>query len=313
VTPVPAVRASLFTNEDRPWLEALEAIGPPPRGLPLPDLSEAREILSRLDVADDDATEILASWPSRDRDPELWWFLERAYHLLVADLGGFEYLGWPDLPRAFGDPARFFWVYVFLAALEDVRRFHETRGVPENVSTATFRDLGRNLARDRRLFGEGGLRTHGWLTLHFRGAIYELGRLQFNRMRLEGDAALGVHIPEGGPLAPDACDESFARAREFFARHFPDTPTRIAVCTSWLLDQQLAEYLDEDANIMRFQRRFRIIGGYESDADILRFVFGRIAPTSLDDLPQRTTLERAIVAHLRAGRHWQSRTGVLEL
>jgi hypothetical protein len=30
-------------------------------------------------------------------------------------------------------------------------------------------------------------------------------------------------------------------------------------------------------------------------------------------LPQRTTLERAIVGHLRAGEHWRNRTGWLAL
>ncbi len=52
--------------------------------------------------------------------------------------------------------------------------------------------------------------------------------------------------------------------------------------------------------------------GYDGDADVLRFVFHRIAP-SVDDLPQRTTLERAIVAHLRAGKHWLDRTGWLHV
>lgn len=64
---------------------------------------------------------------------------------------------------------------------------------------------------------------------------------------------------------------------------------------------------------MRFQRRFKLVGdGYDGDADVLRFVFHRIAP-NIDELPQRTTLERAIVAHLSAGRHWQNRTGWLTL
>jgi hypothetical protein len=64
---------------------------------------------------------------------------------------------------------------------------------------------------------------------------------------------------------------------------------------------------------MQFQRRFQLVGeGHDGDADILRFVFHRIAP-NVDDLPQRTTLERAIVTHLRAGKHWRSRTGWLNL
>ena len=48
-------------------------------------------------------------------------------------------------------------------------------------------------------------------------------------------------------------------------------------------------------------------GGYD-DADTLEFVFRRPG-LRLDELPQRTTLERAIVARLRDGGHWRSRTG----
>lgn len=287
-------------------------------------------IFERLAIEQKDQDEILGAWPSIESDPDVWRALERAYRTLVTDLGGFASL---ELPGAESSPNRYFPVYVYLAALADVRRFHAHRGIPDEISWATLSDLGRNLARDRLLFGDGGLRTSGWLTLHFRGSIYQLGRLQFNRMNIraaerpwlgqappwvadafrQGGPALGIHIPESGPLTLEACADSFSRAHSFFARHFPETPTRLGICTSWLLDPQLADYLAPDSNVMRFQRRFTLVGdGPDGDAEILRFVFHRISP-SIDDLPQRTTLERAIVAHLRAGKHWRNPTGWLEL
>jgi len=71
--------------------------------------------------------------------------------------------------------------------------------------------------------------------------------------------------------------------------------------------------LPADSNIVRFQRRFEPVPGWrEGDADVLRFVFGRLGG-DLDRLPQDSALQRAIVAHLRAGRHWRTRTGRLEL
>jgi hypothetical protein len=293
------------------------------RGFRLPDPTYLPAIFERLAIADEDQREILAAWPSRETDPATWSSLEGAYETLVRDIGGFAPLDLPG-PAVESTPlGRYFFVYVYLAALADVRRFHARRRIPDDISWATLSDLGRNLKRDRLLLGDGGLRTSGWLTLHFRGAIYELGRLQFNRMVVhaahvadafqEGDPALGIHIPESGPLTPEACEDSFARAQPFFARHFPETPTRLGICTSWLLDPQLAEYLEPESNIMRFQRRFDLVGeGFDGDADVLRFVFHRIAP-DIDDLPQRTTLERAIVAHLGAGKHWRSRTGWVTL
>ena len=289
------------------------------RGFRLPDRKYLAAIFDRLAIDEQDRVEILAAWPSPKT--ETWSSLERAYRALVGDMGGYAPLELPGPSDS--EVSRYFFVYVYLAALADVRRYHARRGIPDATSWATLADIGRNLKRDRLLMGDGGLRTSGWLTLHFRGAIYQLGRLQFNRVSVraahvadafrEGDPALGVHIPESGPLTPEACDESLAQAGPFFDRHFPETKTHLGICTSWLLDPQLADYLDAGSNILRFQRRFTLVGdGYDGDADVLRFVFHRIGPR-IDDLPQRTTLERAIVTHLRAGRHWRNRTGWLRL
>jgi hypothetical protein len=159
-----------------------------------------------------------------------------------------------------------------------------------------------------------------WLTLHVRGGLYELGRLQYQRGRVipevalaaglpEDTFALSAHIPESGPLTLEACDDSVARAREFFPRHFPDEPYELVTCGSWLLDPQLAEYLPEDSNMVRFQRRFTLTPDVrDAGIEIFRFVFRRI-DAELDELPQETTLERAVVAHVRAGRVWHDRRG----
>jgi hypothetical protein len=66
----------------------------------------------------------------------------------------------------------------------------------------------------------------------------------------------------------------------------------------------------DDSNIVRFQRRFTRVPGEEwpGDEDVLRFVFG--SPTAdLSALKPGTTLERAIVDHLRAGGHFRSCLG----
>jgi hypothetical protein len=55
-----------------------------------------------------------------------------------------------------------------------------------------------------------------------------------------------------------------------------------------------------------------VAGGSDGDRAVFEFVFRRVRP-SLDELPQRTTLERAVVTHLRSGRHWQSRLGWIAL
>jgi hypothetical protein len=204
------------------------------------------------------------------------------------------------------------------------------------VSSATLADLGRQLALYRRMRGRGGLDTQWWLVRHWRGALFELGRLQFGPYRIaagndssevwyeddvaarmgsgfrRGDLAIAVHVPETGPLDPVACDSSFIWARNFFREHWPEHEFRIATCISWLLDDQLREYLTEDSNLVRFGKRFRLVPGcVDDDVEVFKFVFKVGAPTT--DVPQTTSLERAIVEHLRAGRHWRVRTGWVEL
>jgi hypothetical protein len=246
-----------------------------------------RDLLDRLAFADVDARDLLAAEPTEE---ELRLVESRREELACAS-------DWP-----FDEAAPWLHVRMFLGALAHARELHRTRGVGDDVSWATLSDLGRHAAIDRQLHGSRGLRNARWISLHFTGGIYELGRLQFEPRGRE----LSIHIPATGPLAPDVCTESLARATAFFEQ-------REAFCTSWLLDPALADYLPGDSNIVRFQRRFRLVDpGQEAGDDVLRFVFRRL-DAELDELPQRTSLERAIVAHIRAGARWRSPTGRLAL
>ncbi|MGH2560175.1 MAG: acyltransferase domain-containing protein [Thermomicrobiales bacterium] len=326
------IRARLREDErTRTWLSHLEQIGAPACEIALPSADDLPPVLVKLAIPHEDIDGIIAMLPTREDSPEVWWLLERCAHSLIRTMGEVDDSPmFPRLPDDVGARHRYFYVYVFLATLPHVRAFHRAREISDDVSWRTLADLGRNMAVHRGRFGSGGLHVPFWLMLHFGGAIYDLGRLQFERATLgkrtgqaiqaaglpfgPGDPALSVHIPEfSGPLTPGACDASFARAKGFFAHHFPEERYHVAVCHSWLLDEQLADYLPEDANIIRFQRRFRATyRPPDNDDDVMEFVFGR-ATTALDELPQRTTLERAIVAHIKAGHHWRGGAGWLLL
>ncbi|GAB2592490.1 hypothetical protein Aab01nite_37520 [Paractinoplanes abujensis] len=280
-------------------VERLAGDGP---SAPLPARSDAPELLDRLAVRPEDAREILDDWPSERWTPELRWLLDRSIALVRADLGGYDWLvPGPELPRYF--------VYAYLALLDDVRGYHREHGIPDAVSWTTLADLGRNLAVDRRMKGEGWPVMQSWLTLHARGGLYELGRLQFQR----GHKSLSLHIPESGPLTPAAVDASLAEARAFFPRHFPDEPYAAFSCGSWLLDPQLRDYLPDDSNIISFQKRFDLSpyeeqAGLDCDVEVMRFGF-RTLSTPLGQLPRDTALRRALIDHLQAGGHWQWRQG----
>ncbi|MEP6630289.1 MAG: hypothetical protein ABJA89_07440, partial [Lapillicoccus sp.] len=195
----------------------------------------------------------------------------------------------------------------------------------------TLADVGRMLTRNRQWEGRPGLGDElaGWLTRHLIGSILQVGRLQHERADagprtgvwlreddagyVPGDLCVNLHIPETGPLRPDAVRESLRAGRTLLRRRFPQERLRVRFCVSWLLDPQLAEYLPEGSNIRAFQGLFRIGPAKDDDGDVSvrKFVFGD-TQAPVDELPQRTALERAAVAHWRAGRHWRVHVGRID-
>lgn len=230
---------------------------------------------------------------------------------------------WGSLPEDLGLAGRLFHPLVFLAELPRARRLHQSLSIPEDVSLHTFSDLGLHLRHYHRMYDTFGFEEAAWMSLHFTGRIFRLGRLQFElgQWRVpvaEGepcalapnDPILDIHIADDGPLDFDACDTSIARAREFFPTYFPDFTWKRFGCWSWLLDTHLTKVLSESSNIVRFQRRFELAKtATPFDGQAVKFVFRKHPDTPLDALPQDTTLQRAVVAHVRAGRAWNSGLG----
>ena len=330
-------------TQARRWVDELEKLGPPPPALaPAPlEAGVAAERLAWLGVPDEDASDVLATLPSPDRAPEWWWCLEREVHRVASTMGE------PDAERgtwpAFEGPSepldrRCHFVHAALSVVPFTLAHYAELGVPEDIVRDSLADVARHMGIHRRVHGATGVDAAWWVTLCLRAEIVDLGRLQYNRFSLgigdesplwypeddaaafgpgfrPGDPCLGVHIPEGSPLSPELVGESLGRAARFFAEHDPVDQRRVATCMSWLLDDQLAEYLPAESNIVSFHRRFELVPGwFDGDGEVLQFVF-RVAGdwTDFDALPQRSRLERAAVAHLRAGRHWRMRTGWLDL
>ena len=207
-----------------------------------------------------------------------------------------------------------------LATVPEVAAFHARRGVATDISVVTLADLGQQVRLHRRTSGAFGLHTHQWLALAWSGALYRLGRLQFN-LELDSDHGperrwvLSTHVPATGPLTPDSVDASLAMASAFFADHFSDylvdrsgrkaaSRTPEFVCRSWLLDPALSAELP-GSNLAAFQRRWHLEGGSEpGEIDSLYFVFNRHPPVDATTLPRDTRLQRLTADRLAAGLGW---------
>jgi hypothetical protein len=293
----------------------------------LPTSEQLPTTLARLGITPRDARRLLECYPKPGRPRALWPLLEQAHMRMVTSMGQrreVELL--PSLPPELASYAGLADVYVLLATLPDVLRWHQEHRIGAEVTWATLADLGLQMDTYFRFHGIVGFDEGEWLSLHFRSLLFRLGRCQFEPITSEGPGrewlrdligdrapVLNIHIPESGPLDPQECEASLRAAPRFFSEHISTAHYTRGICESWLLDPQLAEYLPETSNIIQFQRRFTIAKEGEPKNDsIIRFVFRRV-PGNLDELPRRTRLERAVVDHIQAGRDWRVCSGWLSL
>lgn len=281
--------------------------------LSTPDLSD-RLIL--LGFRDDDRADTLVAVASVLERPDQLAVVQRMADLLVLGIGQFRALDEDTSPDPWTDDGNessygsgVLALLALLACVDDVRAFHTSRGIAADDSWRALSDLGQQVFVHRLTFGSFGVHTHGWLRIAWSGALYWLGRLQFNLWpsgRSSTGWVLSTHIPRSGPLTSEEVDASFSWARRFFAKHFDEYPADAFVCSSWLLDPELGRALPESSNMVRFQRRWELEGEPAiGDNDALFFTFNRRPPVDLDALPRDTTLQRAIVDRIRAGSHWQ--------
>ena len=122
---------------------------------------------------------------------------------LVSQLGDFTPDGHPAVWS--GVPVGRDGVLPMLALLvtaPDVADWHARRGVPADTSANTLAELGQQVWIHRLTFGTFGLHTQDWLTIAWSGALYWLGRLQFNLQPEDDGWVLSTHIPRTGPLTP---------------------------------------------------------------------------------------------------------------
>ncbi|WP_244215723.1 acyltransferase domain-containing protein [Kitasatospora purpeofusca] len=311
-----------------PRLEQFQQLASLPQLPPLPSDEELVEALRGLAVPFEEVNGLLAARTRLDRDRGLRTFFEEMLRTQAAAVGTLGQPAGLDRDWAAGTAGGAGLATLLFVALAPLARaHHRALGIPAEVTGSTLADLGRQLAVSRWR-GRSGLGNARWLTLHFRGELFQLGRLQFQRTRLAAEDipatgtggadawSLQLHIPDHcGPLSPAACDRALDRAREFFPRHFPGEPYRSCHIFSWLLDPQLADHLPAGSNIVRFQRRFSPLErpdrpSVPEDTNPLKFVFGDVE-RPLDSLPRDTAVQRALVDHLRAGGHWYVRGGRL--
>ncbi|MBI4979067.1 MAG: DUF5596 domain-containing protein [Spirochaetes bacterium] len=138
-----------------------------------------------------------------------------------------------------------------------------------------------------------------------------LKKSEWDLILKKGDPALSFHIAATGPMDHAQCGESFARARDFYPRHFPEYGSRCFFSVSWLYDHQFDGLLPDTSNIVKLQRELFLYPLPEAgDKQHWERIFGK-RYENINDAPQNTSLQKTFAAHVKNGGHWRSSGALL--
>ncbi|MDO4793948.1 MAG: hypothetical protein Q3993_07160 [Filifactor alocis] len=195
------------------------------------------------------------------------------------------------------------------------RRLYEDKGLGCELFEDNIRDIEIWAEDYEKKSGLRGIedRHKTWIEDILELRVIKLGRLQFEYMDEDRATRFGplpissdtlcinVHIREGEKLSEELCEDSYRRAWNFYLSQGHVFSCLIFVCDSWLVNPKLETLLNEDSNILKFQRKYHFLSENLESRQMEERVFGTLSEDP-STYPERTSLQRALKNQLKSGR-----------
>lgn len=197
-----------------------------------------------------------------------------------------------------------------VCACRDYDRYKEL-GISDEVYFDTMRCFTRFLGERRMRTGEI-LFDRGWWTYRqVSMVLFRIGELEYELTNFEGKDAVSIHIPSDAAFVPENVEVSLRLAADFIQRVYPEYAQAEYFCESWLLSPRLAELVKETSNIRKFQKLFIIKKDMPEDTEYMEWMFGKEPGTSLEELPENTSLQIKTKELMKNGGNIGAGVGIL--
>ena len=180
------------------------------------------------------------------------------------------------------------------------RKAYLEKGIPEAIFIDTFKFFTRFVEFHREVYGFPAFAWGWWVPRQIALNEFRIGALEYEIVETDASPKIQIHIASDSDLSPPRLRESYLDARRFFARFFPDHAGTDMYCESWLLCPALVELLPPASKILAFQRSFEVYKVDTESDGFMQWVYGR-KDIPLEELPESTSLQRAVKARLLAG------------
>ena len=187
-----------------------------------------------------------------------------------------------------------------LRASVDAYDIYKEKGISDEIYFATMKCYTRFINETYKMTGRLYFDRYWWTARQAGCHLFRIGELEYEMKHLDDKTVIGIHIPSDADFSPPAVDKSLADAKSFFTEHYPELANAEYRCHSWLLDSQLKDMLNDNSNIISFQKRFEIFDEGEADTGFIEWLFNTNS-TDFVTLPENTSLQRNIKKHLLSG------------
>ena len=140
--------------------------------------------------------------------------------------------------------------------------------------------------------------------------VVKLDKREYSVKLRPGDDCISVHIPMQGALTKEACDRSYNRALELFAKHYPELRPKAFHCHSWMMAPELKGIMKPDSKILGFQEPYKKYPVETEGKDVLNFVF-KLKFNTYEDLAEDTSLQRALKKLYLSGQYLYEYGGII--
>lgn len=203
-----------------------------------------------------------------------------------------------DLLKAVGDDDMGLLACHLCAAVQ-TRESYRTAGISDSIFLDTMGCFRRFLFEAERRTGKMWFDRSWWTWRQLSMRIFRIGELEYELY--DDPHAIAMHIPSDSDISAENVERSIGQAKVYVPHFFPDYADAPFGCESWLLSPSLRDYLEDGSRIRAFQDRFFLIHVDPQPKDEWEWLFASPEDTPVEQLPERTSLQRKVKKHLLSG------------
>lgn len=205
-----------------------------------------------------------------------------------------------------------------LHAIDFTYKEYTTLGIPFHIFKESMEDFNLRAVKYYKQNQSWGIRIEDikWLNLLFNLKLFKLNSLRFQmfpmdyiEMEREGEDLLCLskktkaRFPEGLPLinthietntdlSDNTVEKSLILAHSFFNEFFPDFKAQGFITRTWLLHPSLQNLLPPTSKIIKFSKRFEIIGLSNNYSQALVRIYGTTDNDEIKKMKKVSTLQK---------------------